>query len=229
MTGYSRYAIYYAPRAGAFATATAEWLGWDAAAGQPARHPELSGLPAPVADLTRAPRKYGFHGTIKAPFRLAQGVTEAHLRAEVAALAARLPVAKARGLMLTRLKGFLALLPEDDEAEILTLGAEVVSALDPLRADLTAAEIARRNPDRLTPRQRHLLDQWGYPYVMEEFRFHLTLSDDLPEDRAEAVAQALGPWLAPHLPRPFLIEDLCLFAEDAQGRFHLLSRHALTG
>jgi putative phosphonate metabolism protein len=229
MTGYSRYAIYYAPPAGAFATATAAWLGWDAATGQPAPHPVLQGLPAPVADLTRAPRKYGFHGTIKAPFRLAQGVTEDHLRAEVAALAARLPAATARGLTLARLKGFLALVPDGDDTEILALGAEVVTALDPLRADLTPAEIARRNPDRLTPRQRRLLDLWGYPYVMEEFRFHLTLTDDLPEDQAAAVAQVLAPWLAPHLPQPFAIDDLCLFGQDAQGRFHLLSRHALTG
>ena len=229
MTGYSRYAIYYAPPEGGFATATAAWLGWDAAMGRPVPHPVLDGLPAPVADLTRAPRKYGFHGTIKAPFRLAHGVTEDRLRAEVTALASRLPVAIARGLTLLRLKGFLALVPDGNETDILALGAEVVSALDPLRANLTAEEIARRRPDRLTPRQRHLLDLWGYPYVMEEFRFHLTLTDDLPEDRAEAVARILGSWLAPHLPQPFTIADLCLFGQDAQGRFHLVSRHALSG
>lgn len=229
MTGFSRYAIYYAPRAGACADATAAWLGWDAATATPAPHPDLSGLPAPVADLTRAPRKYGFHGTIKAPFRLAQGVTEAALRADLAALAARLAPARADGLRLENLKGFLALLPDGDDTEIMALGAAVVSALDPLRADLTGMDIARRKPESLTPRQRHLLDQWGYPYVMEEFRFHLTLTDALPQDQAEQVARVLSPWLAPHLPRPFVIEDLCLFGEDAQGRFHLLARHALTG
>lgn len=229
MTDFSRYAIYYAPRAGAFADATAAWLGWDAATGRPVPHPDMAGLPAPVADLTRAPRKYGFHGTIKAPFRLAAGVTEAALQAELATLAARLAPARSDGLRLENLKGFLALLPDGDDTEILSLGAEVVTTLDPLRADLTAAEIARRKPDRLTPRQRHLLDQWGYPYVMEEFRFHLTLTDDLPEAQAAAVAAVLSSWLAPVLPRPFVIEDLCLFGEDAQGRFHLIARHALTG
>lgn len=229
MTRFSRYAIYYAPRAGAFADATAAWLGWDAATSRPVPQPDLAGLPVPVADLTRAPRKYGFHGTIKAPFRLADGVTEARLRSEVAALAATLPPARADGLALTRLKGFLALLPTGDDIDVIALGAEVVTALDPLRADLTANEVARRRPDCLTPRQRHLLDQWGYPYVMEEFRFHLTLTDDLPEAQADQVAQALGPWLAPVLPRPFVVEDLCLFAEDAHGRFHLIDRHALTG
>lgn len=229
MTRYTRYAIYYAPRAGAFADATAAWLGWDAARGTAVPHPDLPDLPAPVADLTHAPRRYGFHGTIKAPFRLAQGVTQAELDSAVAALAARTAPVTLPALALHRIKGFLALIPQGDETDLLALGAEVVMSLDPLRADLTADEIDRRNPARLTPRQRHLLDQWGYPHVMEEFRFHLTLTDDLPAAHADQVAQVLAPWLAPVMPRPFVIEDLCLFGQDADGRFHLAARHALTG
>jgi hypothetical protein len=64
---------------------------------------------------------------------------------------------------------------------------------------------------------------------MEEFQFHLTLTDDLPEAQAEALAPPLAAWFAPVLPRPFVIDDLCLMGEDAAGRFHLISRHALTG
>lgn len=229
MSGYRRYAIYYAPRAGAFADAMASWLGWDVEKGRAVAHPELAGLPASVADLTAAPRKYGFHGTIKAPFRLAEGVSEADLQREVAALAAALPALRMPGLALHRLKGFLALLAEGEETELLALGAEVVSRLDHLRAPLTEAEIAKRRPERLTPRQRNLLEVWGYPHVMEEFRFHLTLSGDLSEGLADQVAKVLRPWVEPVLPRPFVIEDLCLFGEDGEGRFHLVSRHALTG
>ena len=221
MTEYTRYAIYYAPRPGDFATRANLWLS-DAA-------PHLPGLPRPPADLTAAPRRYGFHGTIKAPFRLAEGVTEQHLRDDLATLAARLAPVRLPGLRLEQVKGFLALLPEGDATELLALGAEVVSRLDPLRAPLTEAEIARRRPDRLTARQRELLTRWGYPHVMEEFRFHLTLTDDLPPDVAEATAATLTPWFADVLPRPFDIADLCLFGEDAAGRFHLLHRYPLTG
>ena len=221
MTEYTRYAIYYAPRPGDFATRANLWLS-DAA-------PHLPGLPRPPADLTAAPRRYGFHGTIKAPFRLAEGVTERHLRDDLATLAARLAPVRLPGLRLEQVKGFLALLPEGDETDLLALGAEVVSRLDPLRAPLTEAEIARRRPDRLTARQRELLTRWGYPHVMEEFRFHLTLTDDLPPDVAEATAATLTPWFADVLPRPFDIADLCLFGEDAAGRFHLLHRYPLTG
>lgn len=229
MDGFRRYAIYFAPRDGAFAGAVASWLGWDPVAGAAVAHPRLDGLPAPVEMLTAEPRKYGFHGTIKAPFRLAQGVGRGDLEFAVARLAARLAPVVMPGLRLAALKGFVALLPEGDESDLLELGAEVVTRLDPLRAALTGAEVAKRRPERLSARQRALLDQWGYPYVMEEFRFHLTLTGNLDEMQEQAVIAVLEPWLAPILPRPFVIEDLCLFGEDAAGRFHLLSRHALTG
>ncbi len=221
MTEFTRYAIYYAPPPGDFAARANAWLS-DAA-------PDLPGLPRPPAELTTAPRRYGFHGTIKAPFRLAEGVTVQMLQADIAALAARLPAVRMGGLRLEILKGFLALTPEGDETDLLALGAEVVSRLDPLRAPLTEADIARRRPDRLTPRQRELLARWGYPYVMEEFRFHLTLTDALPPDAAKATATILGPWLAEVLPHPFEIADISLFGEDTQGRFHLLHRYPLTG
>ncbi|MEY4871270.1 MAG: hypothetical protein RLZZ563_600 [Pseudomonadota bacterium] len=229
MTEFRRYAIYYAPRPGAFATATAEWLGWDCQTGQSVPHPDVPGLPQPVSALTAAPRKYGFHGTIKAPFRLAPDVSEAQLRARLDRLAAQLAPVIMPGLTLQNLKGFLALIPDGDDIDLLALGAEVVSQLDDLRAPLTEAEVARRKPDRLTARQRALLANWGYPYVMEEFRFHLTLTDDLPVAEADAVMPRLAAWLAPALPQPFVIDELCLFAEDATGRFHLVSRHTLAG
>ena len=229
MSDFQRYAVYYAPRPGAFASRVASWLGWDPERGCPIPTGAPAGLPRPQAELTMSPRKYGFHGTIKAPFRLAEGASRQDLTEALAALVARLAPVTMRGLELRRLGGFLALLPEGDETGLLSLGAEVVMALDALRAPLTPAEIAKRRPERLNPRQRELLAAWGYPYVMEEFRFHLTLSDDLPEAEAEDLAALLGPWLAPDLPRPFGITDLCLFGEDQAGRFHLLERHALTG
>lgn len=229
MENFRRYAVYYVPRRGEMAEATAAWLGWDLALGRAVTQPRLEGLPMPLATLTEAPRKYGFHGTIKAPFRLADGINARHLATACAALAETLPAVTMRGLGLSALGGFVALTPDGDDAALLRLGAEVVSKLDGLRAPLTAEEIARRRPERLTPRQRDLLGLWGYPHVMEEFRFHLTLTDDLPPDTREPVLRVLQNWLVPILPQPFVIEDLCLVGEDGAGRFHLLSRHALTG
>jgi putative phosphonate metabolism protein len=221
-----RYAVYYAPRPGAFASLAAEWLGWSAETGQPLPQPELPGISDPAV-ITQDPRRYGFHGTLRAPFRLAEGVTALHLMEAVATLSRRLAPVVCEGLRLENMQGFLALTPEGCEAALLALGAAAVEATDPLRAPLSEAERARRRPEALSSRQRELLDRWGYPHVMEEFRFHLTLTDRLAHPGP--VAAALDAHFAPVLPRPFVIEDLCLFGEDAGGRFHLLHRHALTG
>lgn len=221
-----RYAIYYAPEAGAFANAAAAWLGWDGQAGQAVAQPQLD-LPRPLADITAAPRKYGFHGTIKPPFRLAEAVAPDLLHDAVASLAASLRPVALPGLQMVNLEGFLALIPQGDTAALQALAAEVVRVLDPYRAPLTEAEIARRRPDRLSPRQRDLLAIYGYPYVMEEFRFHLTLSGPLGRDEA-AITEAATRHFAGVVPQPFRLADLCLFGEDAMGRFHLLHRYALT-
>lgn len=221
-----RLAVYYAPRPGTFADHAAAWLGWDPVRGLPVPQPDLKEIPFP-AILTAEARRYGFHGTLRAPFRMAEGIGEAQARDQVAALAARLAPVECEGLVIANLQGFLAFTPTGCEAALLELAAAVVEGTNGLRAPLTEAEIARRRPECLTPRQRSLLNTWGYPYVMDEFRFHLTLTDRLP-DPGPAM-EALAAHFAPVLPRPFRIEDLCLFGEDAAGRFHLLHRYALSG
>lgn len=219
-----RYAIYYAPEPGAFATAAASWLGWDADRGAPVPQPALG---RDLASLTRDPRKYGFHGTIKPPFRLAEGVNRARLSDAVAALADSLSAVASAGLQLVSLDGFLAFVPQGDASALTTLAAEVVARLDHLRAPLTEAEIARRRPERLTLRQQALLDQFGYPYVMEEFRFHLTLSDRLTDTQKVALMPLVEQHFTPHLPKPFRISQLCLFGEAEDGNFHILHRYPL--
>ena len=229
MEQFKRFAVYYAPPEGDFADVTARWLGWDLAKGRAVPGGQPLGLPRAREDLTRGASVYGFHGTLKAPFRLAPGVTELDLAQGCAALAKEISPVVMPGLRLSNLGGFLALTPLGDETELLDLGAEVVTRLDLFRADLTAQEIARRRPERLTPRQRMLLDQWGYPHVLDEFRFHLTLTDSVPAPDRAAVAEVLEREVLTQMPRPFVIADLCLCAEDQEGRFHLRSRHALGG
>lgn len=221
-----RYAVYFAPREGTFAFRANEWLGREPGNLRDLPQPVLAGIGDP-REITTEPRRYGFHGTIRAPFRPAPGVGEEAIRATVADLAGRLAPVQCDGLRVESLDGFIALTPMGCEAALLDLGAAVVEATNPLRAPLTGAEIARRRPDRLSPRQRELLDRWGYPHVMEEFRFHLTLTNRL--DQPEPVCAALAAYFAPVLPTPFVIEDLCLFGEDTGGHFHLLHRYVLTG
>lgn len=219
-----RYAVYYAPEPGPFASAAAEWLGWDPVPGTTVVQPDLG---FDLADLTDDPRKYGFHGTIKAPFRLAKGIDRCAVSDALTALAANLKPVETPGLHLVALDGFLALVPQGDAAGLLALAAQVVEQLDGLRAPLTEAEIARRRPERLTPRQRALLDKFGYPYVMEEFRFHLTLSRRLTKAENAALMPLARARFAPLLPQPFRVSALCLFGEAIDGQFHLLHRYTL--
>ena len=229
MDGYDRYAIYWAPGPGPLADFAAGWLGWDPLAGRAVPHPAVAGLPRPLPEITAPPRRYGFHGTIKAPFRLADTARAAALHEAGQALCAELPPVTLPGLSLHRIGGFLALVPDGDTGPLGALAAAVVDRLDGFRAALSADEIARRGPDRLTPRQRMHLARWGYPHVMEDFRFHLTLTGDLPASEAAAVEEVLRPLLVPVLPRPFRIDALCLFGQGRDGLFRLLHRYTLSG
>lgn len=229
MDKFKRYAVYWAPAPGPLADFTAGWLGWDPAAGRAVAHPDLPGLPLPVAELTETPRKYGFHGTLKAPFRLAEGMTVEALDAAAARLAARTAPVLLDGMRTARIGTFLALVPEGDATALNALAATLVAELDEFRAPLTAADLARRKADSLPPRQRELLERWGYPHVMEDFRFHLTLTGAFDADLLDALRERIDPLLVPLLPRPFAIDAVCLFGEAADGRFHLLHRYTLSG
>ena len=219
-----RYAIYYAPREGAFAEAAAAWLGWDMPRGQEV----AQALPAALVKLTDDPRKYGFHGTLKAPFRLTEGLELQDLTQGLRALAGQLAPLRMAGLELSDRHGFLALTPLGAQDQLQALASEVVRALEPYRAALTPAEYARRRPESLSHRQRELLDTYGYPFVMEEFQFHLTLSGALTPPQAEALIPAARALFTGLIPQPFEVQDLCLCGEDAMGRFHLLHRYALS-
>jgi len=226
---YRRYAVYYTPPPGALASFGAAWLGWDAARGAAQAHPALDGLPHPVAEITETPRRYGFHATIKPPFRMAAGRSAEDLAWALDAFCQRHAPVETPALVLRRLGRFLALVPGDDGAALSALAAGAVEALDEFRLPPGDEELARRRKAGLTDRQEALLLRWGYPYVMEEFRFHMTLTGRLSAEDLAAVEDALSPALADCLPRPFALDALALMGEDEAGRFHQIHRYPLAG
>lgn len=225
---FSRYAIYVTPPPGPFATFGAAWLGWDADSGEEPVRADVPNLPLARAAITEAPGNYGFHATIKPPFRLAVGRSEAELRDALVAFCARHAPVVLDGLELARLGRFLAVVPTGDQTSLNALAADTVRCLDPFRAAMTDAELSRRRKSRLTRAQEALLLEWGYPYVMNEFRFHLTLTGNLPKTHVEKVMAILMTVLAPLLPAPFVIDALSLMGESPDGRFHVLDRVPLT-
>ncbi|MEM6376362.1 MAG: DUF1045 domain-containing protein [Pseudomonadota bacterium] len=229
---FKRFAIYYTPPEGAFSAAAAHWLGWDCARGQAVKPASafLDALaPLDWNETTQAPRRYGFHATIKPPFALAPGQQAAEL-SEVFALHCRSqkPVAL-DGLTLSPMGRFLALVPEKSTQDLSELAAKTVRDLDMFRAAPSIEELARRRSTGLTPQQELLLQTWGYPYVMEAFRFHMTLTGRLPKADLPRVANVLNQLIVPHLPRPFPLDALSLMGEDEAGHFHVITRLALSG
>jgi len=221
-----RYAVYATPD-GALGAAGATWLGWDIAQGAATAQPEFDGLD--LAQATRRPRRYGFHATIKPPMALAQGVDPAALLAAATDCMRPLPPVVLPGLAITRMGRFLALTPTGDTRALDTLAARVVETLDPLRAPLSPDAFARRQKPALTPTQAHNLRRWGYPHVMDAFRFHITLTGPLNDAQAGAALHAAQRHFAPALSQPVTLAHLTLAGEDAQGMFHALAPLPLRG
>ena len=221
---YSRFAIYFIPPAGPLADAGAQWLGWDVVGGCEVDQPVLPGL----RDITMTPQKYGFHGTLKPPFRLTDGKTRVDLEGAASKMADELAPAVCDGLELTTLGRFLALTPYGDLVSLRQVAEVCVRELDGFRAGASDAELARRRNAGLSARQDALLVEWGYPYVMEEFRFHLTLSGRLAEDAIPRWAETVTNYL-PDLPAPFTIDQIALCGEREDGRFEMLHRYTLAG
>jgi putative phosphonate metabolism protein len=224
MSDFQRFAIYYLPDDRALAAFGARWLGWDVEAGAAVAHPSVEG----IEGFTATPRKYGFHGTLKPPFRLADGTDADGLADDLTRFAARTAPVQIDGLELSKIGKFLALVPEGDTAALADLAFACVRDFDHFRRPAEAAELELRRASGLTPRQDALLLEWGYPYVADEFRFHLTLTGKLdPADQATAF-EAVQSHL-PDLPRPYHISSVALAGERADGRFQLIHRYALTG
>ena len=216
----ARYAIYFSPaKHSPWWDFGAQWLGRDECDDKALAQPVLTqiGL-TDLNSITAEPRRYGFHATLKAPFHLRDGFSVDDLAQRVQVLASRLRPVSLGPLQLVTLGDFVALTPLTATEELATLAAACVVELDDLRAPLTAAELARRRIEQLSTREQELLRQYGYPYVLERFRFHFTLSDPLPSATAWSVMLAVAqPVARLNNSAPLLLDRLCLFVEAAPG------------
>jgi putative phosphonate metabolism protein len=228
LDGYERYAVYFAPRSGSvLGDLGARWLGRDEN-GAPVEALEAPGSPVRRDDLIRDARRYGFHATLKAPFRLGEDFTFADLDGAVAALASSREPIVAPSLIVSSLDGFVALTPTAASPAIEALASTCVTDLDLMRAPLSAAEMSRRRRGGLDTVEDANLRAWGYPYVLSRFRFHMTLTIRLSRAEAAQAVTALSAAFAPALNEDLVIEDLCVFGDPGGGApFRLLRRHPL--
>jgi len=222
-----RYAIYFTPSPlSPLARFGAGVIGYDPAAAADVPHLHLEGISArELAAATEAPRKYGFHATLMAPFHLGEH-TESRLLEGLDEFCSRLGPVRLGPLQVTMLGDFVALVPRAAGAPLEALAGRCVEFFDAFRAPLGVEDLARRSNGRLSPRQRAYLDRWGYPYVFEDFRFHMTLTGPLAARQhfLAALVKAFGP-LADGV---YDIDALSLMRQrNPDSRFEVIARRVL--
>lgn len=231
--GQARFAVYYAPEYGTpWWALGAHWLGRCPVSNCLQLQPSIPAIGRDAfAALTAAPRRYGFHATLKAPMRLAEPYTVDLLRRRLAQFARTAQPFAFTPLQFTQIEDFFALVPAEPVAEIQAIADRLVIELDEFRAPLTSRDRTRYAQRPLSGRQNALLQEWGYPFVFDQFRAHFTMTGSLVStstaERA-ALTEAARAQLARVSAIPLVFDAISLFRESGPGEpFRLIERFPL--
>ena len=229
-TSFSRYAIYYTPQPGtALASFGRSWFGRanDGATLQAFSDAGLAGTG--FARLPQAPGRYtGLHAVFKAPFTLRDGMGPDALRARLIDFSARRKPVETGPLTLARVGRFLVLRPIEPKPALEWLAAQCVGAFEGFAAPPSDTEREEHASPDLNDYQRLLLESFGDPHVLSEYRFYITLTGPLDSAHLERVAQALWPVLEEICASGVTVDGLSLFG-DTGGRsaLRLIGRFGL--
>ena len=227
-----RYAIYYCPLSESpWWDRGCRWVGRRAEDDRDIVQPVLEGIdPQVFRAITREPRRYGWHATLKAPFTLRPEFDYSALRERVQGICRLRVPQDMPSLTVRRLGNFLALVPVE-QSHALALTAQLcVTDLQDMVQPLAQSELDRRRQVELTPRQDHLLLEWGYPFVLDEYRFHLSLTgslDGLRDATIRALEVGARHWFDALPPLDFC--TIAVFAEPSPGANFLLIEHFALG
>lgn len=212
-----RVAVYYAPeREDSLWRLGVTWLGRDPETGEHCRQPDIPDLPA----LTTSPRRYGFHATLKAPIHLVGAFDD--FLVDARALARRLVPCSLPALAVRNMDGFVAICPVAPSRALNAFADACVTGLDHHRQVEDTATQTRRAQGLSASALNHL-ERWGYPFVLEDWRFHMTLSNG--GDAASALLAAARAHFGSALELPRSITSLSIFVETTPGEaFRLASR-----
>jgi hypothetical protein len=160
---------------------------------------------------------------------LRSGISESTLLERIGALSTGLAPVGLGALQVSMIGRFIALVPTGDDTAIAALASRCVDFAEPMRAPLSSAERERRLTGNLSSRQVALLDRFGYPYVHDEFRFHMTLTGPLAAcDQTDALTGLRA--LYELIDHPVAVDAITLLRQDnATANFTVLRRYPLTG
>jgi hypothetical protein len=218
-----RHALYWTPDpASTFSRWACRWLGRDPSTG--AEYP----VDPLLRPLVENPRRYGFHATLKPPFRMRSDKDPRSFIEAVEEFAAAREPFTAPPLELVDHRGFLTLVLSGPSPRMDWLAADCVRLFDSFRDLPDEAELAKRREDRLDPIEEANLRAWGYPYVLDRFRFHLTLTDRLQDTRA--LKARLQADTAAFCMQPLRIDALSVFKQPApDAPFRMTARFPFRG
>jgi hypothetical protein len=225
-----RYAICFTPAASdPLSYAAANWLGRNVFSGEMVEPTAIRGLSIhEVAFLTAVPRRYGFHGVLKAPFRLAPGVSEEELLRDMMRFCGTLTPFQIQQLEVARTGGFYSLVPSLPCEHVHYLASAIVQQFDRFRAPLSDADIERSDPDGLSAAQFANLHRWGCAHVMDEFRFHMPVTGAVRHHDMPRIELALRSVFGPVLAEPVKVSNVALmFEEGSGGPFRVHSLHPM--
>ena len=215
-----RYAIYYSPEAQTplWSLGTG-WIGRDALADrlvEPRHAVAVTELERQA--LTATPAHYGLHATMKAPFQLRNGYGYEDLRQHMLEFCGRRRAFSLPRLVLKNMDDFVALVAQSPSESLNRLAQDCVEEFDEFRQAMTPYELSLRTSKPMTRQQYEYLHKWGYPYVMETYRFHITLSNRTFRDQCDRVMAGLGPALEQVNARGVEFDGLCLFYQEGRDR-----------
>jgi putative phosphonate metabolism protein len=232
----ARYAIYWAPpHETPLARLGTVWLGRDAETSGPkaalSPRPPIAGFtPAEIDMLTAEPRRYALHATLKPPFALAPDQRLEDLCDALSRFAASETAFAIPPLQLAPIgRRFLALIPSAPCPALDKLAAGCVTRFDSFRRPASPGDLARRRASGLDETEESNLLRWGYPYVLDRFRFHVTLTGPLDAATLDRLREPLTALFASATSAPLPVRDLALFVQPTPNApLTLVKRFALS-
>lgn len=151
---------------------------------------------------------------MKAPFRLRDGTSVEDLELSLQDFAAKMLVCPIGPLRIDLIGGFFALVPAHPLPMLRGFASRVVETFDRFRAPMDENDLKRRMRDQLNDVEATNLVTWGYPYVREQFRFHMTLTDRVPEEQRAGMRVRLEEVFIRYLSEDYHIDALSLFVQE---------------
>jgi 2'-5' RNA ligase len=226
---YARYAVYFSPDDQSALAHFGQHV-----LGRSAEHDRSDQANSAFSDherwytLTERPAYYGFHATLKAPFELSSTHRSDDLIQACSALATRHKPIVLSGLAPRRMGSFAALTLPVQPPTLSDLANDCVLALEPWRATISEHDIKRRLGQGLSERQVDQLTKYGYPYIFDDFLFHMTLSSELSSDDSDFMQWLLAEYERYAIDDP-LLDRIVLYAQtDRNSAFLRLREFSLS-